>query len=88
MIGKYQLIDIMNDLELIGTGIEGSVYRGKLDGQNIACKRVKTKEETNIKHLKKLNHINVIKFRVIFHDIHCTTIILYSYGILCIWFII
>lgn len=54
---------IMNDLVLIGTGIEGSVYHGKLGAQNIACKRVKTEEETNIKHLRKLNHINVIKFR-------------------------
>ena len=55
--------DIINDLEFIGTGIEGSVFHGKLHGQDIACKRVKTKEETNIKHLKKLNHMNVIKFR-------------------------
>lgn len=54
---------IMNDLVLIGTGIEGSVYLGKLGNQNVACKRVKTEEETNIKHLRKLNHINVIKFR-------------------------
>ncbi|CAF1261796.1 unnamed protein product [Adineta steineri] len=55
--------NIMNDLELIGSGIEGSVFHGKLHGQDVAWKRVKTKEETNIKHLKKLNHINVIKFR-------------------------
>ena len=54
---------IVNDLALIGIGIEGSVYRGKLDGQNVACKRVKTEEETNIKYLRKLNHVNVIKFR-------------------------
>ena len=54
---------IMNDLVLIGTGIEGSVYLGKLGAQNVACKRVKSEEETNIKHLRKLNHINVIKFR-------------------------
>jgi hypothetical protein len=58
---------IMNDLVLIGTGIEGSVYLGKLGGKNVACKRVKSEEETNIKHLKKLNHINVIKFRGLFH---------------------
>jgi len=93
---------IINDLELIGAGIEGSVFRGKLNGQDIACKRVKSKEETNIKHLKKLNHLNVIKFRGLilisyffyFHFFfslryfNCTTIILYCYGILCIWFII
>ncbi|UJR13381.1 hypothetical protein I4U23_000397 [Adineta vaga] len=54
---------IMNDLQLIGRGIEGSVFHGKLNGQDVACKRVKNKEETNIKHLKKLNHVNVIKFR-------------------------
>jgi serine/threonine protein kinase len=54
---------IMKDLKLIGTGIEGSVYLGKLGGQNVACKRVKSEEETNIKHLRKLNHINVVKFR-------------------------
>ena len=54
---------IMKDLTLIGTGIEGSVYLGKLGGQNVACKRVKTEEETNIKHLRKLNHCNVVKFR-------------------------
>ncbi|CAF1055426.1 unnamed protein product [Adineta steineri] len=54
---------IMNDLVLIGSGMEGSVYLGKLNGQNVACKRVKTEDETNIKHLRKLNHNNVIKFR-------------------------
>ncbi len=52
-----------NDFVLIGVGVEGSVFRGKLNGQDVACKRVKTKEDTNIKHLKKLNHLNVIKFR-------------------------
>ncbi|CAF0921260.1 unnamed protein product [Rotaria sordida] len=55
--------NIVNNLKLIGVGIEGSVFHGKLNGQDIACKRVKSKEDTNIKHLKKLNHINVIKFR-------------------------
>ena len=57
---------IMNDLILIGTGIEGTVYLGKLDGQNVACKRVRSEEETSIKHLKKLNHVNVVKFRGMF----------------------
>jgi hypothetical protein len=59
-------IDHISDFELIGGGIEGFVFRGKLHGQDVACKRVKTKEETNIKHLKKLNHINIIKFRGLF----------------------
>ncbi|CAF2634809.1 unnamed protein product [Rotaria sp. Silwood2] len=60
---EIRIDNIVNDFKLIGVGIEGSVFHGKLNGQDIACKRVKSKEETNIKHLKKLNHINVIKFR-------------------------
>ena len=59
-------IDNIIDLVLIGTGIEGKVYLGKFCGQNVACKRVKSQEETNIKHLKKLNHVNVVKFRGLF----------------------
>ena len=54
---------INNHLELIGVGSEGSVFRGRLNGQDVACKCVKSKEHTNIKHLKKLNHENVIRFR-------------------------
>ena len=71
---------IMNDLILIGTGIEGTVYLGKLGDQNVACKRVKTEEETNVKHLRKLNHVNVIKFRgqcaLSVHSRHTTCVVL------------
>jgi len=55
--------NIMNDLQIIGTGNEGTVFRCKLGGQDVACKRVKNEDETNIKHLRKLNHVNVVKFR-------------------------
>ena len=94
---------IMNDLQFIGTGIEGSVFHGKLNGQDVACKRVKNKEETNIKHLRKLNHSNVVKFRglfrlfafsirfqssFVFRHFSCTTSVLYRHGILCLWFIV
>lgn len=60
---EISLDPIANNFELIGAGIEGSVFHGQFNGQDIACKRVKTKDETNIKHLKKLNHENVIRFR-------------------------
>lgn len=55
--------NIMNDLQIIGTGNEGTVFRCKLGGQDVACKRVKNETETNIKHLRKLNHVNIVKFR-------------------------
>ena len=51
-----------NNLEQIGSGVEGIVYRGRLNGQVVACKRVNTREQTNIKHLSRLNHINIIRF--------------------------
>lgn len=54
---------IINDSCIIGSGNEGPVYRCTLDGRFVACKRVKTKEQTNIQHLRKLNHQNVIRFQ-------------------------
>lgn len=64
---------IMNDFQLIGNGNEGTVFRCKLDGHDVACKRVKTLEETNIKHLRKLNHVNIVKFRGKFDTLQRST---------------
>ena len=51
-----------NKLERIGSGVEGIVYRGQLNGQAVACKCVKTREHTNVKHLSRLKHDNIIRF--------------------------
>ncbi|CAF1298452.1 unnamed protein product, partial [Didymodactylos carnosus] len=56
-------LDSIVELVLIGNGMEGQVYRGKLNDMEIACKRVRTLDETKIHHLKKLNHVNVVKFK-------------------------
>ncbi|VDP40338.1 unnamed protein product [Heligmosomoides polygyrus] len=37
-------------------------FRGVLNGQTVAVKKVKLKEETDIKHLRHLSHPNIIKF--------------------------
>ncbi|CAF1022016.1 unnamed protein product [Didymodactylos carnosus] len=55
--------DSIVNLVLIENGTEGPIYHGKLKDMDIAVKRVRTLEETKIHHLKKLNHVNVIKFK-------------------------
>lgn len=45
------------------SGSQGEVFYGKLTNIPVAVKRVKDKSLTNIKHLRELNHRNVIKFR-------------------------
>jgi mitogen-activated protein kinase kinase kinase 13 len=49
-------------LEWIGSGNEGAVFSGKINNQSIAVKKVKEVRETDIKHLAKLNHENIVKF--------------------------
>lgn len=44
-------------------GSQGEVFYGKLSNTPVAVKRVKDVSLTNIKHLRELNHKNVIKFR-------------------------
>ncbi|KAK6032854.1 kinase domain protein, partial [Ostertagia ostertagi] len=54
--------EAITGLEWLGAGSQGAVFRGCLNGQTVAVKKVKLKEETEIKHLRHLNHPNIIKF--------------------------
>lgn len=53
----------ISDLEWLGSGAQGAVFKGKLRGEWVAVKKVKDLKETDVKHLKKLNHANVIQFK-------------------------
>lgn len=44
-------------------GSQGDVFYGKLSNTSVAVKRVKDSSLTNVKHLRDLNHKNVIKFK-------------------------
>ncbi|WKX88707.1 hypothetical protein Q1695_008380 [Nippostrongylus brasiliensis] len=54
--------EAITGLEWLGAGSQGAVFKGCLNGQTVAVKKVKLKEETDIKHLRHLNHPNIIKF--------------------------
>ena len=55
----------ISDLRYIGSGAQGSVYYGKLRGEEVAVKKLRHAKDANIKHLRKLNHPNVITFKYV-----------------------
>jgi hypothetical protein len=55
--------EIISDLEWLGSGAQGAVFSGKLGADIVAIKKVKDVRETDIKHLRKLNHDNIVKFK-------------------------
>lgn len=54
--------DSIRNLEWISSGSQGVVFKGYLNNRLVAVKKVREKSETEIKHLKKLKHKNVINF--------------------------
>lgn len=49
----------------MGSGAQGAVFLGKLHGQEVAVKKVRNIKETDIKHLRKLKHPNIITFKLV-----------------------
>lgn len=53
----------IKDLHFIGCGAQGTVFSGILKGEIVAVKDVNEKSDTDIKHLKKLSHPNIVAFK-------------------------
>ena len=53
----------LSDMQWLGSGAQGCVFKGLLNNAEVAIKKVKSKEEANIRHLRKLNHPNLVKFK-------------------------
>ncbi|KAF6041255.1 hypothetical protein EB796_000417 [Bugula neritina] len=66
----------ITNLRWLGSGAQGAVFYGKLRGEEVAVKKVKSLKEINIKHLRKLNHPNVISFRGVCSQPMCYSIIM------------
>ncbi|XP_040572645.1 mitogen-activated protein kinase kinase kinase 13 isoform X2 [Lepeophtheirus salmonis] len=73
MMGKQKPVDKSEDdweipfehisnLEWLGSGAQGAVFVGKLHSEYLAVKKVKEVAETNIYHLRHLNHPNIVQF--------------------------
>lgn len=68
-IGHYQRdqweipFEEILELEWVGSGAQGTVFSGKLQDEIVAVKKVRDLKETDIKHLRKLDHENIIKFK-------------------------
>lgn len=53
----------ISELQWVGSGAQGAVFLGKFHGEDVAVKKVRDIKETEIKHLRKLKHPNIITFK-------------------------
>lgn len=61
---KWEIVfETISDLQWLGSGAQGAVFRGKYKNEIVAVKKVRDQKETDIKHLRKLNHPNIVKFK-------------------------
>lgn len=53
----------ISEMQWLASGAQGAVFRGKLNNEVVAVKKVKDPKETDIRHLRKLNHPNIVQFK-------------------------
>ena len=58
---KFEHIKNLNWLD---RGSQGVVFVGDYNGEPVAVKKVTSKADTDIRHLRKLNHPNIVAFKV------------------------
>uniref|UniRef100_A0A5S6QC27 Mitogen-activated protein kinase kinase kinase n=1 Tax=Trichuris muris TaxID=70415 RepID=A0A5S6QC27_TRIMR len=66
----------ITDLQWLGAGSQGAVFLGRFNGEQVAVKKVHQIGETNIKHLRHLSHVNIIKFRGVCTQAPCYCILM------------
>jgi len=58
--GSWEIpFEEISDLSWLGSGAQGAVFLGRLNGQQVAVKKVHNANETDILHLRKLSHPNL-----------------------------
>uniref|UniRef100_A0A1B6MNK2 Mitogen-activated protein kinase kinase kinase dlk-1 n=2 Tax=Graphocephala atropunctata TaxID=36148 RepID=A0A1B6MNK2_9HEMI len=68
--------EMISDLQWLGSGAQGAVFSGKLKSEVVAVKKVREEKETDIRHLRKLNHPNIVQFRGVCTQAPCYCIIM------------
>uniref|UniRef100_A0A8C6Q3Y4 Mitogen-activated protein kinase kinase kinase 12 n=1 Tax=Nothobranchius furzeri TaxID=105023 RepID=A0A8C6Q3Y4_NOTFU len=66
----------ISDLQWVGSGAQGAVFLGRLHGDEVAVKKVRDIKETEIKHLRKLKHPNIITFKGVCTQAPCYCILM------------
>ncbi|XP_056321877.1 mitogen-activated protein kinase kinase kinase 12 [Danio aesculapii] len=66
----------ISELQWVGSGAQGAVFLGKFHGEEVAVKKVRDIKETEIKHLRKLKHPNIITFKGVCTQAPCYCILM------------
>ncbi|XP_065149188.1 mitogen-activated protein kinase kinase kinase 12 isoform X1 [Paramisgurnus dabryanus] len=66
----------ISELQWVGSGAQGAVFLGKYHGEEVAVKKVRDIKETEIKHLRKLKHPNIITFKGVCTQAPCYCILM------------
>ncbi|CAH0577796.1 unnamed protein product [Chrysodeixis includens] len=53
----------LSSLVYLGAGAQGIVFGGSYRGELVAVKKLRDRNDCNIKHLRKLNHENIVQFK-------------------------
>lgn len=53
----------IRELQWLGSGAQGAVFLGVFGGEQVAVKKVRHQKDTEIRHLRHLDHQNIIRFR-------------------------
>lgn len=53
----------IRELQWLGSGAQGAVFLGVYGSEQVAVKKVRNVKDTEIKHLRDLNHPNIVQFR-------------------------
>ena len=53
----------LTEIRLVGSGAQGAVFLGHYKNEEVAIKKVKNERDTDIRHLRHLDHKNIVKFR-------------------------
>ncbi|KAJ8687425.1 hypothetical protein QAD02_023219 [Eretmocerus hayati] len=68
--------EYISELKWLGSGAQGAVFSGKLKKEIVAVKKVREPRETDIKHLRKLNHPNIVQFKGVCTQAPCYCIVM------------
>ncbi|XP_071505294.1 mitogen-activated protein kinase kinase kinase 13-A-like [Diadema antillarum] len=66
----------IRNLQWLGSGAQGAVFLGWLRTEAVAVKKVRDEKETDIRHLRKLNHQNIVMIKGVCTQAPCYCILM------------